>query len=160
MKSWSLEGVELEIRDSGVHGTGVFARGPLRAGAKVLHLTGRVVVTAVDEVMPDGFWAVQVAPGVWLAADPDAHEPDDFTNHSCEPNLGFVRGTLTLHALRDIAPGEELVWDYSTSMDEPGWEVPCRCGTPSCRGRIQSFRALSPADQSRLRPFTLNYLRR
>lgn len=160
MRSFGLDGGELEIRDSGVHGTGVFARGPHRAGAPVMHLTGRIVVTAVDEVTPASFWAVQVGPGVWLEADADAYDPDNYTNHSCEPNLGFTRGTLTLYALRDVLPGEELVWDYSTSMDEPGWEVPCRCGARSCRGRIQSFRALSPFDKARLRPLALDYLRR
>lgn len=160
MKSLGLDGGELEIRSSGVHGTGVFALGPHHAGAAVMHLTGRIVVTEVDEVTPAGFWAVQVGPGVWLEADADAHDPDNYTNHSCAPNLGFSRGTLTLYALRYIAAGEELVWDYSTSMDEPGWEVPCRCGAPSCRGRIQSFRALSPSDKARLRPIALDYLRR
>lgn len=152
--------MELEVRDSGVHGTGVFARGLVRAGAKVVHLTGRIVVTEVDAVLPGDFFGIQVGPGVWLAADAEAHDPDNYVNHACAPNLGFVRGTLTLYALRDLVPGEELFFDYSTAMDEPGWEVPCRCGAPSCRGRIRSFRALAPEVKARLRPLCLDYLRR
>jgi SET domain-containing protein len=160
MKRWSLEGVELEIRDSGVHGTGAFARGHIRAGSQVVHATGRVVLTPVDALMPDSFWALQIAPGVWLEADPESHDPDNYMNHSCAPNVGFARGTLTFYALRDIEPGEELLWDYSTAMNEPGWAAPCRCGAATCRGLLQGFRDLDPAVQDRLRPIALDYLRR
>ena len=34
--------------------------------------------------------------------DPAQFGFDDFLNHSCEPNLRFSRGTLTLYALRRI----------------------------------------------------------
>ena len=43
-----------------------------------------------------------------------------FSNHSCEPNGGFLKGDPVLYALRDIAAGEEIGWDYSTSIAEPG----------------------------------------
>ena len=59
----------------------------------------------------------------------------------------------------DLAPGEELFWHYSTSMNEQGWSVPCDCGAPDCRGEIRSFCDLSVEDQARLRPLALAYLR-
>jgi hypothetical protein len=55
-------------------------------------------------------------------------------NHSCEPNLG-LKGQVVYVALRDIAAGEELTFDYAMNDDEP-WEMRCRCGSPSCRGTI------------------------
>jgi SET domain-containing protein len=146
-----------ETRGSDVSGHGVFALRPLRKGDKVLECRGRLVSTA--EVY-DGLRAMQVGPDLWLAEDLSRPDASDYINHGCSPNLGFVDGSLWLVALRDIEPGEELLWDYSTAQDEPGWAVPCRCGSPDCRGMITGYSDLSPADAERLRPIVLAWLRR
>ena len=77
--------------------------------------------------------AMQIGPDTYLVEDIEKPQLDDFINHGCEPNLGFLTGSLTLYSLRDIAPGEELLFDYSTCMNEPGWMIRCRCGAKSCR---------------------------
>ncbi len=41
-----------------------------------------------------------------------------------------------LLAIRDIAAGEEICFDYSTTLDEEDFTMVCRCGSPSCRGVI------------------------
>jgi hypothetical protein len=47
-------------------------------------------------------------------------------------------------ALRPIAAGEEITFDYSTCMvDEPALSA-CRCGAEVCRGRIGPFAELDP----------------
>jgi uncharacterized protein len=47
-----------------------------------------------------------------------------------------AKGRVWLYALRNIAAGEELVWDYNLyDDDEP---APCRCGSPKCRGTMYS----------------------
>src|SRR3989338_1059759 len=45
---------------------------------------------------------------------------DDFLNHSCSPNSGLkVAGRkVFLIAIKNIKNGEEITWDYSTTMDE------------------------------------------
>jgi len=58
-------------------------------------------------------------------------------NHSCEPNCEpeIKRGHIWIVALRDIAAGDELTYDYGYDFDL--WdEHPCRCGTASCLGYI------------------------
>lgn len=58
-------------------------------------------------------------------------------NHSCEPNCEaeVQRGHIWIVALRDIAAGEELTYDYGYDFDL--WdEHPCRCAKPSCLGYI------------------------
>ncbi len=55
-------------------------------------------------------------------------------NHSCAPNVGIV-GQIVFRAMRDIAPGEELTFDYATG-DDDDWEMDCACGAPGCRGRV------------------------
>ena len=64
--------------------------------------------------------------------------PGVFTNHSCEPNAG-IRNNRRLVALRPIAAGEEIRFDYSTTMDENFWTMTCRCGSPECRGLVEDF---------------------
>ena len=72
---------------------------------------------------------------------------DDFFNHSCEPN-SFIKidgSSVVLHALKEILPGEEIVFDYSITMDEDCWEMPCNCGSKDCRGKIVDFKKLPSA---------------
>jgi hypothetical protein len=62
--------------------------------------------------------------------------PDNFINHSCDPNLRYdVFGNVV--AARRIGKGEEVFIDYGcfiVNFDEP---FECACGAPNCRGRIR-----------------------
>jgi len=145
---------KLEVRPAGEKGRGVFAAEPIPRGTPVVAMSGRLLATAD---LTDDLLALQVGPDLWLCSDGTA--PDDMMNHSCDPNAGFAGGTLVLHALRDIAAGEEVCWDYSTSLSEPGWELACRCGAAGCRGAVRAWGELAPADRERLRGSALGYLR-
>jgi len=146
----------LEVRGSEVHGRGVYARGDIAVGEPVLTFGGVLVAAAS---VADELYALQVGRELWLVTPPGAESVEDYLNHGCEPNLGFVDGSLTLHALRPIRAGEEVLWDYSTSMCEPGWSVACMCGAGGCRGRIASFCDLPRRAQDQLRPIALAFLR-
>ena len=61
--------------------------------------------------------------------------PSLYFNHSCEPNLG-VRNRSDLYALRTIKKGEELTYDYATTIDE---SFKCLCGAKKCRKTIGDF---------------------
>jgi hypothetical protein len=100
---------------------------------------------------------MQVGPDLWLCSHGDLD--DDCGNHSCDPNAGFTTGEPVLFALRDIPAGQEICWDYSTSIAEPGWSLECRCGSPKCRRTIHSWPELTAAERDRLRPVALAYLR-
>ena len=66
---------------------------------------------------------------------PPSREPGDSINHSCEPNCG-MRNATTIVAMRNIAIGEELTFDYAMSDASNYDEFDCNCGTASCRGRV------------------------
>jgi len=70
--------------------------------------------------------------------------PDNCINHSCNPNCGFhyTGRRPLLYSIRDIGEGEEITFDYSTTMDEGFWEMECLCGEKNCRGIIRDFRHL------------------
>ena len=144
----------LEVRPAGAKGLGAFARRPIPAGTRVIEIAGWVLPS---EKLTDDLLAMQIGPDLWLCSD--GSSPDDRINHSCDPNLGFTHGDPVLYALRDIAPGEEVAWDYSTSLTDPGWFLECACGAPNCRAVVRPWHELSPADRDRLRPIALAYLR-
>jgi hypothetical protein len=147
------DGPVLQIRDTGRTGRGVFAVHFIRAGTRILTLEGRTFRTA--DIPPDAF-AMQLDEDLWLCSDGESL--DDCINHSCEPNTGFARHDPVLYALRDIAPAEELTWDYSTSIAEKGWSLRCLCGSTHCRRVVLPFGELTRDEQERLRPTALRYL--
>jgi len=78
--------------------------------------------------------SLQIGVDQYILCDP----PFLYSNHSCEPNCA-LNAHLQLFALRDLKKGEELFWDYSTSMLERHWTMPCACGSPHCRKLITDF---------------------
>jgi SET domain-containing protein len=145
----------LEVRKTERRGRGVFTTSFIPAGTSILKLEGRVYRSR--DVPPDSF-AMQIDDDLWLCSDGSAL--DDCLNHSCDPNTGFARQDPELYALRDIAPGEELTWDYSTSISEKGWRLVCLCGSNFCRGVILPFGELPAEMRERLRPIALRYLQK
>lgn len=145
--------MKVYIESSLQHGRGVFARDPIHAGEPILVFSGPLLKRA--EVREEDYH-LQVGADLYLGASGAA---DDYVNHSCEPNAGF-RDDLVLVARRDIGPGEEITWDYSTAIDEddfPGFA--CCCGAAACRGAVRSFRHLDPGIRERMRDWVLPYLR-
>ena len=144
----------LEIRDAGEKGRGVFATHTIGRGECIAEVQGWL---AASDALDENWFALQVGPDLWLCSDGESL--DDCINHSCEPNTGFATGEAKLFALRDIAAGEEIVWDYSTSLSEPGWTLECCCGSTNCRGIVRSWGELTAVERDRLRPIALAYLR-
>ena len=68
----------------------------------------------------------------------------NFLNHSCDPNTGIIikENEIYLIAIKDIKKGEEITFDYSTTMDEDDWTMVCNCGSENCRGIIKDFKYL------------------
>jgi len=121
-------------------GLGVFVRRAYRAGEPILEFRGAVVDFPFTLGQGDREGdALQIGPGVYL----DLEGTGRLVNHSCIPNAG-VRDRVVLVAARDLEPGEEVLYDYSTTMDEDHWTLECRCGQPACRGLVRDFKWLTP----------------
>src|SRR5438105_8899772 len=79
-------------------------------------------------------YSVQVEEDLYLVTTRD-NDPTDYINHSCAPNLG-MSGQIALVAMRDIAPGQEVAFDYAMTDGSPYDEFACACGAPDCRGYV------------------------
>ena len=121
-------------------GRAVFAAERIGAGEEILRFAGPFL--RHEQTTPQTL-AVQVGPDRYLGASGGA---DDCVNHSCDPNAGLVvrddGRDVTLISVRDIAAGEEICFDYSTTMDEDDFELDCACGSAACRGRVRDFKHL------------------
>ena len=142
------------LRPSRLHGRGAFALATIRAGTRIIEYTGERISHAEadarydDEAMDHHHTFLMVVNRSWVIDAAFGGNDARFINHSCDPNCEIVteRGRVFIDALRDIAPGEELTYDYAYEREAGDDEhaetrYPCRCGAPGCRRTI-----LAPAD--------------
>ena len=141
--------IPIEVRRSGVHGRGVFALRRIRKGTRIIEYTGdRVSHALADRRYEDHdesdnhTFLFSVDRGLVIDAGIGGNEAR-FINHSCDPNCESVieRRRVFIDAIRDIAPGEELTYDYQIGRernDPPNVDeiYACRCGSARCRGTM------------------------
>jgi len=132
------------------NGKGVFAKKNFTKGENIFEFHGKFFTfeelpTPYDEV-EDHY--VQIDKNLYMG--PSGHV-DDFFNHSCAPNTGLKIDAkkIFLTAISNIKRGDEITWDYSTTMDEDDWEMDCQCDSKDCRGRIRDFKYLPRDIQKR-----------
>jgi hypothetical protein len=124
--------------DASKGGHGVFAREPIRAREVLVVWGGDVVTESQLQVLPEAQrhrLTLQVEENLFLLTTREGAA--DWVNHSCEPNAG-IDGQLVLVAMRDIAKGEEICFDYAMTDSYPYDEFDCRCGAKTCRGRVSA----------------------
>lgn len=83
----------------------------------------------------------------------------DWINHSCAPNAGLA-GQVTVVAMRDIAAGEEICFDYAMCSSCLLDDFDCRCGAPECRGHVGPDDWRRPDLQRRYRGYFSTFLQR
>src|ERR1035437_2450050 len=120
-------------------GKGLFAIHDIKSGTRILKITGQVI--SKSEALSLGnleCYPLQIALDKYIAPFPLSNNLWGFANHSCDPNCG-IKEDKYLIAIRDIKAGEELLYDYSTTMLEKHWTMPCYCGSPACRTIVGDF---------------------
>jgi uncharacterized protein len=128
---------KIRIRDCRF-GKGVFATSTIREGEEILRFTGPLI----DFQKADAKGARQCDPlQIGLELYMDIEPPGVFVNHSCAPNAG-IRDDVRMIAITRISAGEEIFYDYSTTMNENHWTLACLCGSGQCRGKIGDFKDL------------------
>jgi hypothetical protein len=139
-------GRRLQVKRSGVHGQGVFALMPIAAGETIIEYTGEVISWPEalrrhphDPSQPDHTFYFHIDDERVIDGKVGGNL-SRWINHACDPNVEAddSSGRIFLQALRDIARGDELFFDYGLVIDErytPALKkrFECRCGATDCR---------------------------
>jgi uncharacterized protein len=136
----------LIVRSSDIHAAGCYTTRPIRKGQRVCEYDGpRMSKAVADERYADRSVTYLFGYGEGDMVI-DGFGAAMFMNHCCEPNCETEEdedNRIFVVALRDIAAGEELVYEYNL-WDSDDVEQDCYCGKPKCRGTM-----FSPAEVER-----------
>lgn len=127
------------VRSSPIHAAGVFALERIKKGTRVLEYTGdRVRHDAADKLYDKRpyTYLFGVGDGTYVI---DGYGIAMYVNHSCDPNCETEEDEderVWILAMRDIAAGEELVYDYF--LYDGAGPAKCTCGAKHCRGTMYS----------------------
>jgi uncharacterized protein len=137
------------VRNSPIHGRGVFALTPISRGTRIVEYKGELITD--DEADRRYAHLHEHSPHTMLFSLENKLVIDAtrrgnsgrWVNHSCAPNCQVEEeGTkIFIDACRDIRPGEELTYDYNLQLGEPHTRAAqrahaCFCGTRRCRGTM------------------------
>jgi uncharacterized protein len=139
----------IEVRDSPLHGLGVFAARRIRKGTRIIEYLGERISHAEADRRYEHKDANDAHTFLFIV---DARTVIDagvggnearFVNHACEPSCESVieDRRVFIEAVRAIEPGEELTYDYQIQRevdDPPDVDAvfACRCGSARCRGSM------------------------
>ena len=134
---------------SPVHEWGLFATAPIAADERIIEYTGELVTMAMGDLREKQYTEQGIdnylfrVDNKWVIDATKAGNAARYINHSCAPNCASrvqrsgapgKPGRIYIDAIRDIAPGEELSYDYMFELEAPEKKIVCRCGAPTCRG--------------------------
>jgi histone-lysine N-methyltransferase NSD1 len=123
---------DVEVRDAGAKGKGVFARRGFREGEFIFRRrNGRVMSTAEIASLSaeDQMHLTELGWDTYAVVLP----PGAYLNHCCDPNA--MRSGVKVFAWTDICAGEEITIDYRlNAFGDDRWE--CLCGSSTCKGYV------------------------
>ena len=144
------------VRNSPIHGRGVFANRGIPAGTEIITYKGRLLTHDEADARfggnsEEGHTYLFTLNEHYVIDGDDQGNSARWINHSCSPNCRAVtiehdsgepeRDRIVIESLRDIAKGEELSFDYGIVLDVPHTKArkriwACRCGSPACTGTL------------------------
>lgn len=137
----------LIIKSSAIHAAGCYTTRKLRKGVRICEYDGpRLSKRAADTLYAERFVTYLFGVGERDTVI-DGFGTAMFINHCCEPNCESQEqdDRVFIVALRDIAAGEELTYEYNL-YDSDEQSQDCYCGRPRCRGTM-----FAPAEVERRR---------
>jgi len=130
----------LLVRSSDIHAAGVVTLDPVRRGQKIIEYNG----PRLPKEVADERYADRIVTYLFGFGDRgeviDGFAASMFVNHSCDPNCETdeINGRVFIRAIKDIAAGDELVYEYNLYDSELEDIADCYCGAPQCRGTMYS----------------------
>jgi len=142
------EEARIEVRDNDGF-KGVYAREAILQDSVIFFLKGAISTQPTRYTIQLGHRRHLNFPAVRRTND-NLDYSWQYLNHRCEPNGYMNVDERTVCALRDIAPGEEITFNYLTTESEMAAPFNCICGSPACFGFIQGRNFLTRSQGERL----------
>ncbi len=128
---------------------------PFTAGALIAKFYGEVQTTPT-------MYTLQIQELVHVACSVGG---PTYCNHSCNPNAFWDMTVCTarapfpiLTALRDIAQGEEITFNYNHTEWDMATPFSCLCGDATCLGKIQGFKHVDAETKKRYAPHITEFI--
>jgi len=149
---------DVEVRDAGSRGRGVFALRDFATGEFIFRRRHERTVheSELSSLTEDEF--MHLCELDWYRYAILA-PPGKFLNHSCDPNA--MRSGVKVFAWRPIRAGDEILIDYRLNATG-GERWSCLCGSRSCLGYVEAggFFAMTPERQRDYLPYAPVFIKR
>lgn len=136
------------VKDSGIHGKGVYAAKDIPKGTQVIEYVGERISKKEGDELSDEHIDKGKKEGCGMVYVFELNSKYDIDgsvewntarliNHSCDPNCETTGDDehIWISAKRDIKKGEELGYDYGYGIEDFE-EHSCKCGAGKCVGYI------------------------
>ena len=137
------------VRNSSIHGRGVFALRRIPKGTRIIEYKGKLITdkeadrrySRVHEHSPHTM--LFSLEGGWVIDATRRGNSARWINHSCAPNCDIEEEgrRVFIESRRDLHPGDELTYDYNLQIGEKHTkaakrEHACFCRARRCRGTM------------------------
>ncbi|MFA5259080.1 MAG: SET domain-containing protein-lysine N-methyltransferase [Candidatus Pacearchaeota archaeon] len=137
------------IKNSKIHGKGVYAKKNIKKGTRVIEYVGEIITKEEGDKRSEEQFKKSIKNksegSVYVydltkKYDLDGnfkYNPARLINHSCEPNCKYKLEGLKIWiiSIKPIKLGEELSYDYGYDLEDYKHHK-CRCGSKKCIGYI------------------------
>lgn len=114
---------------SALGGIGLYTTVPLKKGTYVIEYTGEKITE--EEANRRGGKYLFTINSRWTVDGKDRRNTARYINHSCKPNCEaeIKKGRVLIYAIKNIAEGEELTFNYGDEYlnDKDTMPYGCRC---------------------------------
>ncbi|EAQ35462.1 Nuclear protein SET [Nitrobacter sp. Nb-311A] len=135
-------------------GLGLFATKPIKKGTKIIRYSGRMLdCTKEKDDAVENKYLFQIT-SRWTIDGSMRSNVARYINHSCKPNaesdVRKIKRRVDIRAIKDIAPGEEINYDYGTEYFKE-YLKPIGCKCDSCEKKRKKLRAAAREEKKRSR---------
>ncbi len=142
-----------KVKNSKIHGNGVFASKNIKKNTKIIQYVGEKIPrsegdkrselrlkTYLDSKKTGSVYIFELNKKYDLDGSP-LYNKARYINHSCEPNceVDIKNDQIWISSIKNIKKGEELSYDYGFNFDKSDYrDHVCKCGSKYCIGFIIS----------------------
>ncbi|MGE0763074.1 MAG: SET domain-containing protein [Bdellovibrionales bacterium] len=149
-----MDSRKVAVRRTKKFGRGVYAIKPIRKNEVIAVFDGVILDDDFEPWTEDLLnHAIQFQKACWR----DSKGIARLVNHSCDPNCG-IKDLFKIVAMRAIAPGEQITWDYEMTEKNDWWKMRCRCGSPICRRWIGNYSNMPRATRKKYAGYISDWL--